>query len=166
MDTSGREMYTRMIQMYILDQDGYMFVYDITSRTSFDRVRWFHAEVKREQARLHDTTSSPMCIIGNKLDMETERQVSSQEGFALAEELGCSFFETCSKDSASVEVPFHGMVKAIRKDHATGRGAPRMLERGRIYPHGPFLPRKRRPQSHKPSLFSRLARVFRSNKHG
>ncbi len=53
-------------------------------------------------------------LVGNKSDIVTEREVSAQEGSALAEELGCGFIESSAKTCSNVDIAFYDLVRAIR----------------------------------------------------
>ena len=58
----------------------------------------------------------PMVIIGNKLDLDSERVVSQQEGKELAASFGCPWMETSAKARIRVEDAFYELVREIRKD--------------------------------------------------
>ncbi|NXG73734.1 RAP2B protein, partial [Baryphthengus martii] len=53
----------------------------------------------------------PMILVGNKVDLEGEREVSFGEGKALAEEWSCPFMETSAKNKASVDELFAEIVR-------------------------------------------------------
>ena len=40
---------------------------------------------------------APVMLVGNKSDRVTEQEVSTQEGGALAKEMGCDFVEASAK---------------------------------------------------------------------
>jgi len=54
-------------------------------------------------------------LVGNKCDRVTEREVSTQEGSALARELGCDFVEASAKNCVNVEEAFYDVVRQLRK---------------------------------------------------
>jgi GTPase SAR1 family protein len=55
-----------------------------------------------------------LALVGNKSDLEDLRQVSEEEGRALAEELGAAFFETSAAlGRASVEAAFEGCARGV-----------------------------------------------------
>ena len=56
-----------------------------------------------------------MVLIGNKCDLEKERQVSTYEGKELAKGFGCPFYETSALNRVNVEVCFYDVVREIRK---------------------------------------------------
>lgn len=54
-------------------------------------------------------------LVGNKSDRVTEREVSTQEGHALARELGCEFVEASAKNCVNVERAFYDVVRILRR---------------------------------------------------
>ena len=58
---------------------------------------------------------APVMLVGNKSDRVTEREVSTQEGNALAKELGCEFVEASAKNCINVERAFYDVVRTLRK---------------------------------------------------
>lgn len=54
-------------------------------------------------------------LVGNKCDRVTEREVSTQEGSALARELGCDFVEASAKNCVNVEKAFYDVVRQLRR---------------------------------------------------
>lgn len=64
-------------------------------------------------------------LVGNKADRVTEREVSTQEGHALARELGCDFVEASAKNCINVEKAFYDVVRLLRRQRqASLRAAP------------------------------------------
>jgi len=57
----------------------------------------------------------PMMLVGNKCDLEEQRQVSSEEGQSLARTIGCQFKEASAKTRVNVEEAFYDLVREIRK---------------------------------------------------
>jgi GTPase KRas protein len=54
-------------------------------------------------------------LVGNKCDRVTEREVSTQEGSALAKELGCDFVEASAKNCVNVDKAFYDVVRQLRR---------------------------------------------------
>ena len=73
-----------------------------------------------------------MVIVGNKLDLDSERVVSQQEGKELAASFGCPWMETSAKARIRVEDAFYELVREIRKDQASNpaRTAPKKKKKG------------------------------------
>jgi len=111
LDTAGQEEYSAMRDQYMRTGQGFVMVYSITSRSSFDEITTFHEQI----LRVKDQDYVPILLAGNKCDLARERQVTTIEGQELARSFGCPFVETSAKARINVEEAFHGLVKEIRK---------------------------------------------------
>ena len=94
---------------------GYVLMYAITSRASFEEVMSFRDRIHA----LKDKDSVPIILVGNKCDLQEERQVTKEEGQQLATRLGCSFIESSAKTRINVEEIFFNLVREINKENAT-----------------------------------------------
>jgi GTPase SAR1 family protein len=92
-----------------------MLVYSITSRQSFEEVLTFQQQI----LRVKDRDYFPIILVGNNCHLENERQVSKQEGEALARSFGCRFIETSAKSRINVDNAFYDLVREIRKFQAS-----------------------------------------------
>jgi GTPase KRas protein len=54
-------------------------------------------------------------LVGNKCDKTYEREVSKEEGAAMAQRFGCSYVETSAKTGQNVERLFMNLVRALRQ---------------------------------------------------
>ena len=54
-------------------------------------------------------------LVGNKCDKTYEREVSKDEGAALARQFGCEFIETSAKTAQNVERLFTNLVRMLRQ---------------------------------------------------
>ena len=111
LDTAGQEEYSAMRDSYMRTGQGFLCTYSITSRVSFAEVTNFREHI----LRVKDEESVPMVLIGNKCDLEGERQVSTSEGQDLAKTFGCPTFECSAKARINVEDAFYELVREIRK---------------------------------------------------
>jgi len=111
LDTAGQEEFSAMRDHYMHTGEGFLIVYSITSRNSFDEVMQFKDQI----SRVKDSDPVPICIVGNKCDLEAERQVSLQELKDLASELGTMWMETSAKARIHVDDAFLQTVRAITK---------------------------------------------------
>jgi GTPase SAR1 family protein len=96
-----------------------MLLYSISSRWSFQDVSRTCRQIPL------DTKEDPrlvLVLIGTKSDEKSTREVSAEEGIALAAGLGCkAFFETSAKTGENVDAAVFAMVQALRqadRDHS------------------------------------------------
>lgn len=100
-----------MREQYMRNGEGFLLMYSITSRMSFEEIEGFHQQI----CRVKDKDHFPMVLIANKCDLESERQVSSEEGRDLAKKYGCQFIESSAKFRINVEESFYEVVRDIRR---------------------------------------------------
>ena len=101
-DTAGHEAFQSITRTYYKGAVGALLVYDITRRDTFSHlVKWLN-EVKDNASK--DIT---IILIGNKNDLEKERQISYEEGESFAKENGLLFLETSAKTSQNIVEAFN-----------------------------------------------------------
>ena len=116
LDTAGQEEYSAMRDQYMRTGQGFLLVYAITSRGSFDEIVAF----KEQILRVKDKDKVPMILVGNKSDLEPERQVTTSEGQGLARSFNSPFMESSAKTRVNVEEAFFELVREIRKSGGGG----------------------------------------------
>ncbi len=79
LDTAGQEEYSAMREQYMRTGEGFLLVYSITSRQSFEEILTFQQQI----LRVKDKDYFPIIVVGNKCDLDSERQVSKQGSFAI-----------------------------------------------------------------------------------
>ncbi|MCJ1378492.1 Ras GTPase [Xylographa soralifera] len=111
LDTAGQEEYSAMREQYMRTGEGFLLVYSITSRQSFEEIQVFQQQI----LRVKDRDYFPIIIVGNKCDLDGDREVSTQEGEAMARGFGCKFIETSAKSRINVDNAFYEIVREIRR---------------------------------------------------
>ncbi|ABN66200.1 predicted protein, partial [Scheffersomyces stipitis CBS 6054] len=111
LDTAGQEEYSAMREQYMRTGEGFLLVYSINSRNSLEELQSFYEQI----LRVKDSERVPVLVVGNKCDLEIERQVSYEEGLALANSFNCQFLETSAKQRINVEEAFYNLVRSIRE---------------------------------------------------
>lgn len=114
LDTAGQEEYLAMREQYMRTGEGFLLVYAINFRNSLEELQTFYEQI----IRVKDTDDVPVLIVGNKSDLEIERQVSYEEGLEFAKSLGCPFLETSAKQRINVEEAFYGLGRLINQKEA------------------------------------------------
>ncbi|KAF8146134.1 ras protein [Mycena galopus ATCC 62051] len=131
-DTAGQEEYAILRDQWVREGQAFILVYSIASRASFDRLEVFRQSVRR--AKRGDPV---LILVGNMADKGYEREVSKEEGVALARQFACQFIETSAKTAQNVEQAFTSLVRALRQTRdlppgsAPAPGRPREKERKR-----------------------------------
>ncbi|KAG0144454.1 hypothetical protein CROQUDRAFT_47267 [Cronartium quercuum f. sp. fusiforme G11] len=122
-DTAGHDEFTILDSKQAIGLDGWALIYSINSRTSFDMVSIIRDKILNFTG--HD--SVPMVLIGNKCDLESQRQVSIEEGAALAKLFGCAFTEASARSGENVAESFllglSEVEKEINPDSAKPEGS-------------------------------------------
>lgn len=126
LDTAGQEEYSAMRDQYMRTGQGFLCVYAVTSRSSFDEITAFREQI----LRVKDQDKVPMVLAGNKCDLADERQVTNAEGQDLAKSFACPFFETSAKARINVEEAFYDLVREIRKDVGGGKADLKKKKKG------------------------------------
>ncbi|KAJ6235558.1 ras-like protein rasb [Anaeramoeba flamelloides] len=111
LDTAGQEEYSAMRDSYMRSGEAFLIVYSVTDRNSFDEIATFHEQI----TRVKDSDDVPIIIVGNKSDLENQRQISRGEGQDLAKTYGCPFFETSAKYRINVDEVFFETVREINR---------------------------------------------------
>ncbi|KAG4920120.1 hypothetical protein JHK85_049691 [Glycine max] len=107
-DTAGQERYRAVTSAYYRGAVGAMLVYDITKRQSFDHIpRWL------EELRNHADKNIVIILIGNKSDLENQRQVPTEDAKEFAEKEGLFFLETSALEATNVETAFMTVLTEI-----------------------------------------------------
>ncbi|XP_029967952.1 ras-related protein Rab-17 [Salarias fasciatus] len=89
-DTAGQEKYHSVTPLYYRGAHAALLVYDISSRESFIRAQLWLKELEKQSV----PGSTLTWLVGNKGDLDQDRQVSAQEGKKLAKDRSLFFTET------------------------------------------------------------------------
>ena len=112
-DTCGQEMYRSLIANFYRNASLAMMVYSINSKESFSHINTWIKEVK-----LQSHPDIKIILIGNKSDLEENRQVTIEEAKEFIKENEISFFqETSAKTGKNTKEVFEEAAKILYKDH-------------------------------------------------
>ncbi|WVQ98834.1 hypothetical protein IAU59_005965 [Kwoniella sp. CBS 9459] len=112
-DSAGLEEYSLFPGKYGIGVHGYMLVYSITSRQSFEMVPIIHDKIL-DYAGLEKV---PCVVVGQKTDLGEERAVTTAEGEALAKKLKAGFIESSAKDNKNVVKAFDVLLAEMQKEY-------------------------------------------------
>lgn len=110
-DTAGQEKFSALAGIYYRNATGAIVVYDITERSSFDRVVAWVKELRK--------MASPgiaIVIAGNKSDLEADRRITEEEAVRYADSMGAKHFSTSAKTGFGVKELFNELAKQVLKN--------------------------------------------------
>lgn len=107
-DTAGQERFRAVTRSYYRGAAGALLVYDITRRATYNHLTSWLTD-----ARNLTHPNTVFMLIGNKKDLEEQRDVSYQEAQQFAEENGLLFLETSAKTGENIEEAFLKTAKLI-----------------------------------------------------
>lgn len=107
-DTAGQERFHALGPIYYRDSNGAILVYDITDEDSFTKVKNWVKELKKMLGN-----DIALCIAGNKIDLEKQRNVSVAEAEAYAATVGAKHFHTSAKLNKGIEEMFLDLSKRM-----------------------------------------------------
>eukprot|EP00824_Muranothrix_gubernata_P016662 TRINITY_DN34349_c0_g1_i1.p1 TRINITY_DN34349_c0_g1~~TRINITY_DN34349_c0_g1_i1.p1 ORF type:complete len:254 (-),score=32.03 TRINITY_DN34349_c0_g1_i1:29-790(-) len=111
-DTAGQDEYSIFHTQYSIGVHGYVLVYSVVSRLSFEMTK----TINEKLLNVLGTDKVPRVLVGNKVDLApADRQVSFEEGEALAAKWGCAFVECSAKNNDNVDKAFFKVVDEIER---------------------------------------------------
>ena len=111
LDTAGTEQFTAMRELYMKDGQGFVLVYSIVAKSTFNDL----IDIRDEIIRIKDTDDFPCILVGNNSHLEEQRVVSKEEGQELANKWKCPFIETSSTTGHNVEELFLNLIRQMIK---------------------------------------------------
>lgn len=109
LDTAGEEDYQNMIDMWINFGEGFLLVFAINDLESFKVL-----EKKRNRIlKTKGNASCPMVLVGNKQDLDSERQVNFSDAKEKADAWGIEYIETSAKTNFNCKEAFERLACKI-----------------------------------------------------
>ena len=115
-DTAGQERYRVVAKSYFNTSDGFIIIYDITNRESFNNVNNWIEQI------ISISGDNVKCIIfGNKDDLINRREVKMEEGEQLAKKYNFKFYETSAKSGNNVEEGFKNITLNVLNNKSSSQ---------------------------------------------
>ena len=109
-DLAGQAQFKRVRKSYLTNAEAGILVYDVTNRSSFENIdKNWHREIKKASPDI------ALILVGNKIDLESKRVVSRDEGEALAQNLRLTYVETSAKTGENIDDAFKMLALQIIK---------------------------------------------------
>ncbi|XP_036336514.1 ras-like protein 2 [Rhagoletis pomonella] len=111
LDTAGQEEFSAMREQYMRSGEGFLLVFALNDHSSFDEIPKFQKQI----LRVKDRDEFPMLMVGNKCDLDQQRQVSLDEAQTISRNLLIPYIECSAKLRVNVDQAFHELVRIVRK---------------------------------------------------
>ncbi|MBN3323353.1 RAP1B protein, partial [Atractosteus spatula] len=139
MDTSGSYSFPAMRKLCIRDGDAFALVYSIEDPDSFAEVR----RLREEILELKGDKLTPIAVVGNKADLENQRQVPAEDILPTVElDWNATFLEASAKSSENVLGVFKELLQQV---NLPSRLSPALRRRRETIPKDSAGARKRPP---------------------
>ncbi|XP_048847890.1 ras-related protein R-Ras [Brienomyrus brachyistius] len=115
LDTAGQEEFGAMREQYMRSGEGFLLVFALNDRGSYNEIHKFHTQI----LRVKDRDDFPMVLVGNKADLEAQRTIPKEEAQAFARENRIHYMESSAKSRLNVDEAFFEVIRAIRKFQET-----------------------------------------------
>merc|ERR1712228_18055 len=103
-DTAGQERFQSLGNAFYRGADACLLVYDITSKQSFDHIQKWKDNFLH-QANPSEPTEFPFLLLGNKSDLDEQRQVETDDAMTYAtKQKHMEFYETSALTGQNLEV--------------------------------------------------------------
>lgn len=112
-DTAGSIYFPAMQNIYIERAKGFILVYSVNYAKSFEEVKRIWEQIK--SVRGESIGSIPCVVVGNKLDLENNREVETFDAMAWAhsENLAGFLLEVSAKDDIGIRTIFDSFLEQI-----------------------------------------------------
>ncbi|XP_012874222.1 PREDICTED: GTPase RhebL1 [Dipodomys ordii] len=110
-DTAGQDEYSILPYSFIIGVHGYVLVYSITSLHSFQVIESLYQKLYEGYGKIQ----LPVVLVGNKLDLSTDREVKTAEGKKLAKSWGATFMESSAKENQLTQDIFIKIIQEIAR---------------------------------------------------
>ena len=107
LDTEGQEKYRSINEGYYKNADCCLLVYDISNRNSFEECKKYYNPNIKEKCK----EGIKVILLGNKTDLEDQRQVPSEEGASFALENNYHFMEISCLQNKNVAGAFESLIE-------------------------------------------------------
>ena len=101
-DTAGQERFRTLSKQLFRGAKGIVLVYDITNKNSFFQLNHWIKSFDRYEIR-----EEQVLIIGNKVDLAENREISESVARKLAQDYSFNYIETSAKDGTNIQNAFH-----------------------------------------------------------
>ena len=109
-DTAGQERFKSLAMTYYRKAFGILLLFDVTKKSSFNACKNYLEEVRNN--------SDKKCVIylvGNKIDLENEREITKEEAENFAKNENIKYIETSAVKNLKVTEVFTSLLNNIHQ---------------------------------------------------
>eukprot|EP00456_Euglypha_rotunda_P041426 TRINITY_DN3214_c0_g1_i15.p1 TRINITY_DN3214_c0_g1~~TRINITY_DN3214_c0_g1_i15.p1 ORF type:complete len:174 (+),score=29.66 TRINITY_DN3214_c0_g1_i15:93-614(+) len=99
LDTAGQEEYSALRDQWVREGKAFLLVFSVTSRQSFEEIPNFRERI----LLVNEDEIVPMVLVGNKIDLESERKVTKEEAERIAKQYKNIPYVECSEIGRAVQ---------------------------------------------------------------
>lgn len=130
-DTAGQERFRTITSSYYRGAHGVMIVYDIAKQETFNNLnKWLH------EVETYANEGVLMILVGNKTDLNSQRQVSTESGAEWAALNDMPFIETSARSATNVTEAFTMLAELVNKNVKDNHAQQRAFMLGDDLSHG------------------------------
>ena len=107
-DTAGQERFKSLAMTYYRKAYGILLLFDVTKKSSFNACKNYLEEV-----RLNSDRKCVIYLVGNKIDLENERQITKEEAEDFAKKENIKYIETSAIKNMKVTEAFTSLLNSI-----------------------------------------------------
>eukprot|EP01119_Soliformovum_irregulare_P020599 TRINITY_DN66_c0_g1_i1.p1 TRINITY_DN66_c0_g1~~TRINITY_DN66_c0_g1_i1.p1 ORF type:complete len:186 (+),score=52.80 TRINITY_DN66_c0_g1_i1:84-641(+) len=112
LDTAGQEDYIVIRDQHIRQGQAFFLVFSLAAKETFQTVGGFYQQILQVK---EEWTDVPLVLIGNKSDLEAEREVSRKDAEEYASKIGAPYLETSAMNGTNINEAFDTLWAELKK---------------------------------------------------
>jgi len=109
-DTAGQERFMSVTKNLLLRVQGIILMYDVTEPKTFENVKKWIISVREST-----NDKLPIVIVGNKVDLQERRKISTEKGKEIADQYKLEFFESSVKLNKNIKEVFKTLTEQVMR---------------------------------------------------
>eukprot|EP01091_Cochliopodium_minus_P015629 TRINITY_DN561_c0_g4_i2.p1 TRINITY_DN561_c0_g4~~TRINITY_DN561_c0_g4_i2.p1 ORF type:complete len:218 (+),score=41.16 TRINITY_DN561_c0_g4_i2:85-738(+) len=106
-DTAGEEKYRSITTSYFRNKHAFFVVFDTTDKITFENLNLWTKELREK----NNMGRRQVILLGNKIDLEEERQISKEEAQNYANQNSMKYIEVSAKTDINIDLAFKELIK-------------------------------------------------------
>lgn len=117
LDTAGEDDYQNMMDVWIEFGDCFILVFSLTSLETFQALDQIHQRIVKIKNK-----NIPIVLVGNKSDLESQREIESEMAGNKAYQWGMEYIETSAKTGYNVLKVLDTLLPQVNKTQEDNKG--------------------------------------------